>query len=431
MSSTGIKLGWEKRTLPGWPHSEPDEVDAVVRVLESGKINYWTGDEGRRFEAEFAAAVGCKHAVALANGTVALELALLTTETGDFNTETRGHAEDQNPGKNGKRKYTPLITTDETDQAEVIVTSRTFIASASCAVMRGMRPVMADVDRESQNVTAETIRAVLTPRTKAIIAVHLAGWPCDMDPILELAREHSLVVIEDCAQAHGATYKGRPVGSMGDVAAFSFCQDKIMTTGGEGGMLVTNNEAIWEKAWSYKDHGKSYDAVYRREHAPGFKWLHEDLGTNWRLTDMQSALGRVQLRKLPRWVNRRRANAAILAEEFLKWPALRVTLPGNEIGHSYYKYYVFVRPERLRKGWDRDRIVAEINARGVPCYTGSCSEIYLEKAFPDEMRPKSRLPVAKELGESSLMFLVHPTLSEDDMRWMAKLAGEVLREASG
>jgi len=382
-----------------------------VRVLESGKINYWTGDEGRQFEKEFAEAVGCKYAVSLANGTVALELALLAafSESG---------------------AQTGVSVPHNADGDEVITTSRTFIASASCAVMRGMKPVMADVDRESQNVTAETIRAALTPRTKAIIAVHLAGWPCDMDPILELAREHGLLVIEDCAQAHGATYKGRPVGSMGDVAAFSFCQDKIMTTGGEGGMLLTNDEALWERAWAYKDHGKSYNAVYRREHAPGFKWLHESFGTNWRLTEMQSALGRVQLRKLPEWVKRRRAHAAVFTEEFLQTPAVRVTLPPKDVGHSYYKYYAFVRPERLKKSWDRDRIVAETNARGVPCFSGSCSEIYLEKAFTDEMRPERRLPVAKELGETSLMYLVHPTLSEEDAHWMASVAGEVVREAS-
>lgn len=313
---------------------------------------------------------------------------------------------------------------------EVVTASRTFVASASCAVMRGLKPVMADVDRESQNVTAETIRAALTPRTKAIIAVHLAGWPCDMDPIMELARERGLLVIEDCAQAHGATYKGRPVGSMGDVAAFSFCQDKIMTTGGEGGMLVTNNEAIWERAWAYKDHGKSYDAVYRREHAPGFRWLHESFGTNWRLTEMQSALGRVQLKKLPEWVEARRKNARIFTEAFLRLPALRVTEPPAEVGHSYYKYYAFVRPERLKKNWDRDRIVAEISERGVPCFSGSCSEIYLEKAFSEDMRPGRRLPVAKELGETSVMFLVHPTLSEDDVRWMAKVASDVVTEST-
>lgn len=408
------------RKLPGWPHSAPDEIEAAVRVLESGKINYWTGDEGRRFEAEFAAFVGCKYGVALANGTVALELALFAAGIGNSTTEARRHG--------GSQAGVPVPHEDGV--GEVITASRTFVASASCVVLRGLKPVMADVDRESQNVTAETIRAALTPRTKAIVVVHLAGWPCDMDPIMELAREHGLLVIEDCAQAHGATYKGRPVGSMGDVAAFSFCQDKIMTTGGEGGMLVTNNEAIWERAWAYKDHGKSYDAVYRREHGPGFRWLHESFGTNWRLTEMQSALGRVQLKKLPEWVATRRRNARILTEEFLQLPALRVTEPPAEVGHSYYKYYVFARPERLKKTWDRDRIVAETSARGVPCFSGSCSEIYLEKAFTGEIRPKSRLPLAKELGETSLMFLVHPTLSEDDVRWMAKVAGEVVIEAS-
>jgi dTDP-4-amino-4,6-dideoxygalactose transaminase len=404
MSGTGTKTKRveeakpERRSLPGWPHFAQDEVQAAMRVLESGKINYWTGEESRKFEAEYAEFVGSRHAIALMNGTVALELALYAMGIGDGD--------------------------------DVVTTSRTFIASASCAVMRGARPVMADVDRESQNVTAETIRAALTPRTKAIIAVHLAGWPCDMDPIMELAREHGLLVIEDCAQAHGATYKGRPVGSLGHVAAFSFCQDKIMTTGGEGGMLVTNDEAIWERAWAFKDHGKSYDAVYRREHEPGFRWLHESFGTNWRLTEMQSALGRVQLRKLPEWVRIRRRNAEILSEQFGSLEALRLTGSPNEIGHSFYKYYGFVKPERLKKGWSRERIMAEINERGVPCFSGSCSEIYLEKAFTADMQPSGRLPVAKELGETSLMWLVHPTLNEEDVRWMAKVSEEVMAEAS-
>src|ERR1039458_6044205 len=262
-----------------WPHFTPDEVDAVSRVVQSGKVNYWTGSEGRLFEEEFAAFTGSKHAIALANGTVALELAL--------------HALGVGPGDGG------------------VGASRTFIASASCAVMRGAVPVVADVDRNSQNITADTVRAALTPRTRAIIPVHLAGWPCDMDPILELARERGLWVIEDCAQAHGATYKGRTVGSMGDVNAFSFCQDKIMTTGGEGGLLTTNDPDKWARAWAFKDHGKSYDAVYNRTHLPGFRWLHESFGTNWRLTEIQSALGRVLLRKLPQMVEKRRGLAAI------------------------------------------------------------------------------------------------------------------------
>ena len=294
-------------------------------VLQSGRVNYWTGQEGRKFEEEYAAFVGAKYAVALMNGSVALEAALVAL----------GMA----PGD------------------EVVVTSRTFIASASCVIMQGGRPVMADVEPVSQNITAETIAAALTLRTKGIIAVHLAGWPCDMDPIMNLAREKDLWVIEDCAQANGATYKGRQVGSMGDVAAFSFCQDKIITTGGEGGMVTTNSHDIWDKIWSYKDHGKSFDAVYHREHPPGFRWLHESFGTNWRMTEMQAAIGRMHLRKLPQWLTLRRRNAAVLTDGFSRIPGLRLTIPPPDIEHAYYKYYVFVEPAALKSDWSRDRIM--------------------------------------------------------------------------
>ena len=383
--------------FPTWPKFSSDEIEAATAVLRTGRVNYWTGEEGRQFESEFANSVATKHAIAVANGTLALEYALyaLGVSTGD----------------------------------EVVTTSRTFIASASCAVMRGARPVMADVDRNSQNVTAHSIEAVLTARTKAVIAVHLAGWPCDMDPILELARERNLKVIEDCAQATGATYKGKPVGSLGDMAAFSFCQDKIMTTGGEGGMLTTNSDELWEKAWSLKDHGKSFEAVFNREHAPGFRWLHESFGTNGRMTEMQSAIGRVQLKKLPAWVADRRRLAEILTEKFSSIPGLRVTPPPPDVKHSYYKYYVFVEPQFLRKDWNRDRIMNEIVARNVPCFSGSCSEIYLEKAFSANLRPPDRLPVAKELGETSLMFLVHPTLTSRHMDEIAGTVGDVMASA--
>ncbi len=395
-ATLAIDGGHPVRTAPfaPWPSFDEEVIEAAAQTLRSGKVNYWTGDEGRQFEAEYAASLGCKHAIAVANGTAALELALYALGIG--------------PGD------------------EVIVACRTFIASASCVVMRGAKPVMADVDRDSQNITPETVRSALTPRTKAIIAVHLAGWPCDMDAILDLAREHHLKVIEDCAQAHGAHYNGRPVGSMGDVNAFSFCQDKIMTMGGEGGLVTTNNPELWSRAWAYKDHGKSYDAVYSRQHPPGFRWLHESFGTNWRLTEMQSAIGRVLLRRLPAMVDQRRRNAAILTQRFSEMPALRVTLPQKEAFHSYYKYYAFLRPERLRSGWTRDRITEALRAEGIPCISGSCSEIYLEKAFPVEMRPPRRLPVARELGETSLMFLVHPTLSEADMHDTADAVAKVL-----
>jgi dTDP-4-amino-4,6-dideoxygalactose transaminase len=295
--------------------------------------------------------------------------------------------------------------------------------------MRGATPVLVDVDPDSQNITVKTVRAALTPRTRAIIAVHLAGWPCDMDPILQLARDRGLWVIEDCAQAHGATYKGRPIGSMGHVSAFSFCQDKIMTTGGEGGLLTTNDNEVWARAWAFKDHGKSYDAVYNQTHPPGFRWLHESFGTNWRLTEMQSALGRVLLRKLPQMVEKRRHLAAILTERFSSMRALRVTVPPPEARHSFYKYYVFLRLEQLRGDWTRQRIIDAINAEGIPCFGGSCSEIYMERAFPPSMRPPHRLPIAMQLGETALMFLVHPTLSETDMHDTADAVGKVLSAA--
>jgi len=381
-----------------WPYFDYDEIEAASAVLRSGKVNYWTGEEGRQFELEFAECCGAKHAVCLANGTVALELALQALGIGQGD--------------------------------EVITTPRTFIASASCVVMRGARPVCVDIDRNSQNITAETIQRAITPRTKAIIAVHLAGWPCDMDPILALAADHRLKVIEDCAQAQGATYKGRPVGSMGDAAAFSFCQDKIMTTAGEGGMLVTNDSALWERAWSFKDHGKNYHTVHQPSHAAGFRWLHDSFGTNWRMTEVQSAIGRIALRKLTEWVQKRRANAALLTEAFSRLDALRLAPPDHDIEHAYYKYYAFVRPDRLRCNWSRDRIMAAISEKGVPCFSGSCSEIYLEKAFLTEWRPDCRFPVAKELGETSLMFLVHPTLSAANMQEIANVVTDVMNEAT-
>jgi dTDP-4-amino-4,6-dideoxygalactose transaminase len=220
------------------------------------------------------------------------------------------------------------------------------------------------------------------------------------------------------------------VGSIGDIGSFSFCQDKIITTAGEGGMITLNSDEAFEKAWAYKDHGKSYDAVYRRKHAPGYRWLHESFGTNWRLTEIQSAIGRLQLRKLDGWVESRRNHAAALTACFSRLPALRVPVPPSHIGHAYYKYYAFVRPDALRAAWDRDRILAEIAARGVPCFSGSCSEVYLEKAFPSQLRPAKRLPAAQELGETSIMFLVHPTLAPEQIARTCEAVEEVMREAT-
>lgn len=381
-----------------WPHFAEDEVQAAAGILRSGKVNYWTGDQGRRFEQEYAQHTGCNYAIALTNGTVALELALRALGIG--------------PGD------------------EVITTPRTFIASASCIAAVGARPVFADVDPETQNLTPGSVRSVLTGKTKAIIAVHLAGWPCDMDGIMALAREHGLRVIEDCAQSHGATCRGRPVGSIGDIGAFSFCQDKIISTAGEGGMITLNSEPLYKLAWSYKDHGKNRDLIQANPGTVAFRWLHESFGTNWRLPEIQSAIGRLQLRKLSSWLALRRSHADLLNQRLEAIPALRRTIPPPHIGHAYYKYYVFLRPEMLRAGWTRDRIIAEIQSRGVPCFSGSCSEIYLEAAFPAAWRPPQPLPVARQLGETSLMFLVHPTLSQASIERTADAILEVMAAAT-
>jgi dTDP-4-amino-4,6-dideoxygalactose transaminase len=407
-----------------WPSYSNEEANAVHRVVRSNKVNYWTGTECREFEQEFAAWCGVQHAVSLANGTLALDVALKALGIG--------------PGD------------------EVVVTPRTFIASVSCVVNAGATPVFADVDAETGNITAQTITTVLTPATRAVICVHLAGWPCDMDPIMALAEQHGLKVIEDCAQAHGARYKGRSVGSIGHVGAWSFCQDKIMTTGGEGGMVTTHDEALWRAMWAYKDHGKNYEAVYERQHPPGFRWLHESFGTNWRMLEMQAVIGRIQLRRMVDWIRQRQANAALLAEALQPFTGEGgpVRLPqlgcvGCSVGrgaggtkpcamgsagciHAQYKFYAYVRPQNLALGWSRDRIIEAINAQGVPCYQGSCSEVYLEKAFDKTgWRPATRLPVAQQLGETSLMWLVHPTLTEAEMEKTCQVISSVFIEASG
>lgn len=382
-----------------WPSFTEEEANAARDVILSNKVNYWTGQETRSFEKEFAAWSGTEYAVALANGTVALDLALKALGIGAGD--------------------------------EVIVTSRTFLASVSSIVNAGAIPVFADVDLDSQNFTADTIRSVLTPRTKALICVHLAGWPCDMDPIMALANEHGLKVIEDCAQAHGAYYKGRPVGSIGHIGAWSFCQDKIMTTGGEGGMVTTNDRQLWADMWAYKDHGKSWEAVYEREHAPGFRWLHESFGTNWRMLEVQAVIGRIQLRRMLDWHRARLNNAQAIWNTARQLPALRVPdLPDDEV-HAAYKCYVFVRPQCLKPDWSRDRIINEIIARGVPAFSGSCSEVYLEKAFDNtDWRPAQRLANARELGETSMMFMVHPTLTGEEIGLTCRVISDVVQQAS-
>lgn len=389
-----------KPTFPGWPFFGRDEREAVAAVLESSKVNYWTGEWGQKLERAIVQSCAAKHAIVMANGSVTLDaiLAVLGISQGD----------------------------------EVIVTPRSFIASASCIALTGATPVFADIDATSQNITVSTVEPLITERTRAIIAVHLAGWPCDMIGLKQLADDKGLVLIEDAAQAHGAELDGRPVGSLGHVASFSFCQDKIITTGGEGGAIVTNDDDLWVRLWSYKDHGKNYDKCRSQDHPPGYRWLHDSIGTNFRMTEMQAAIGYLQYQKLPDWVAKRRRNAAILDDRLRDVPALRLAEPPANVKHAYYKYHIFVRPERLRENWNRDRIMTTLNERGIPCMTGVCPEIYLEGAFANQRSAPSladRLPTASRLASESLMLQVHPTLEPDHINHIANELCEVMAVA--
>lgn len=384
--------------LSAWPVFDEEQIASVVEVLQSGRVNYWTGKQGRLFEEEYAESLGVAHAIVVSNGTVALELAL--------------HAIDLEPGE------------------EVIIPSHTFVATATAVMVRGGCPIFADIDPLTQNVTAETIARQITPNTKAIIVVHMAGRPCEMEEILALAQHHGLKLIEDCAQAHGATCSGRPVGSWGDISAFSFCQDKIITTGGEGGLVATNSETLWQRAWCFKDHGKNWDKIYHGPQTGLFKLLHDSVGTNGRMTEMQATIGRKALATLPGWIEKRRGNAQILRDALKDHPAIEVAEVPEHLEHSYYKFYCRLRLKQVQPGWTRDAIIKAVQAEGVPCGSGSCAEIYLEKSIQNAgLAPPSRLPGAKSFGQRSLMFQVHPTLQPEEMQLTADAILKVLNVA--
>lgn len=378
-----------------WPHYEADEIEAAALTLHSGKVNYWTGELGKQFEQAYAESVGRKYGIALSNGTVALELALraLGIGTGD----------------------------------EVIVASRSYVASASCVLLVGATPVFADIDINSGNISAETITPLITKNTKAIIPVHIGGWPCDMPGIMALAYQHNLLVIEDCAQAHGAYVGGKAVGAWGHAAIFSFCQDKIISTGGEGGMLLLDDESVYKAAWAYKDIGRSYDAVFNKTHPAGFRWLTESAGSNFRMTEFQAAIGLKQLAKLPAWVKQRNINAKALIGvlsrfDFIDTPVFE---DGGGNLNAYYRLYAKVKQNVVVDGMAnhalRDVLVDSLSAAGVPCFHGACAEIYREKAFEitrDQLM--ERLPNASIFADNAFCLLVHHTIKMSELDAMLK-----------
>lgn len=388
MSELAIDGGQAVRNtpFPTWPAPGPASAQAITQMIASGRINYWTGTCTRELEDRYAQMLGREHALAVANGTVALELAL--------------HAMGIGAGD------------------EVIVPARTFIATAGAVVSVGARPVVADIDRDSGNLNAETVEPLLSPATRAVIAVHLGGWPVDMDPLLELLEPRGIALLEDAAQAHGGMYRGRPVGRLGSVAsAFSFCNDKIISAG-EGGLLALDDEDAFRRAWSYRDHGKSYQRVMEQADDAdtcSYRWLVDSFGTNWRLPELCAPLVTEGLDRLTEWHAARTQTALHIARSLEDIPGLRIPLPADGVEHAFYRLYAYVVPERLTEGWDRDRITRAIAAEGVPCQYGTCAEIYKERAFTEAgFAPEHRLPVASELHETSLAFFVHPTLGQSE-----------------
>lgn len=389
-----------------WPVYDEEQIQRVVEVLSSGKVNYLTSyrsdgrkGQGAQFEEEFAAYFGARHALAVSNGTVSLEMILIALGL--------------QPGD------------------EVITSPRTFIATSSACALHGITPVMADVDRDSGNITPATIEPLITARTKAIMPVHIGGWPCDMEGMVSLADSRNLHIVEDCAQAHGAKIAGRNVGTFGKAGSWSFCTDKIMTTGGEGGMITTDDEDLWARLWSMKDHGKCFSTMFEKSHPPGFRWLHEGWGSNYRLTEMQSAIGRVQLARMPEWSRQRTDNAAFLRGRLESLGALRLPWPGEQFTHACYRLYAYIKPEALAAGWSRGRIQEECEAKGVSISIGSCGEIYREKAFVGAgLAPQEPLPVAHELHETSFAFLVHPGLTEEMLGQTADVFASVVLRAT-
>jgi dTDP-4-amino-4,6-dideoxygalactose transaminase len=385
--------------IKSWPFYEEDEIMAVQKVLLSGRVNYKTGTEGKLFEEEYAKTCDSEYALAVTNGTAALELA--------------------------------LVAIGVTNGDEVIVPARTFIATASAVVKCGATPIVADIECNSQNMSLQTIGRLITPRTKAIIPVHLAGWPVDMDPIIELAKQKNIYVIEDCAQAHGAKYKNRSVGSIGDIGCFSFCQDKIISTGGEGGLVITNDPDLYKCMWSMRDHGLDYNKAKNLQSGIGFKWLIDSFSTNLRMTEMQSAIGRCQLLKLDNWVAKRQANANMYTSAIRDLPIWTNICPPDTNIHSYYKYNILLNQEALSTKWNRNKIIEELGKKGIESRVGACPDIANEAAFQNaRLDTQNPRPNAAAIADFTLMLPVHPTLTEANISYIAENLRNTLKLAS-
>lgn len=352
------------------PLISEEENQAVQEVLCSGQLS--SGPRVKAFEEAFAAFVGCQYAVATSNGTAALSVALQAAGV--------------------------------TSGDKVITTSFSFIATANAIVHAGGIPIFVDIDPETYNISPTAIKEALRehPDARALLIVHLYGHACDMQAIMNLVRSKGLILVEDCAQAHGATYAGQPVGSFGHAAAFSFYATKNMTTG-EGGMVTTSLAAVAERARKLINHGRVE------------QYLHDEIGYNYRMTDLAAAIGLVQLRRLPEFNRKRQANAAYLSSRLAGVPYLRTPRTVPPAAHVYHQYTI--------RAENRDGLQEWLQKRGIRCAVVYPTPLPIQPVYKD-LLGSARFPVAEQAAAGVLSIPVHPALSVSDLDYVVEAIQE-------
>ena len=365
-----------------WPNYDSKIINKIINILKSGRTNYLIGKEGSKFEKNFSKFYNIKYTNVVANASLGLELSLLSLNL-----------------KKGD---------------EVIVTPRSYHSSVSSIIRAGLTPIFADIDRYSMNICPKSIEKNISKKTKAIICVHLYGMPCDMKKINKLCTKFKLKVIEDCSQAHGTKISKKYVGSFGDISVFSFCQDKIISTGGEGGMIATNNKKLHNKIWSLKEIGKNKTKYHKVDNSSNnFPYLHDSIGTNARITEIQSCIGNYQLNKLKNYIRRRNLNAMIYYEKLKKCKYLIIPKFSSNITHSYYRYTVIINDKLIK----RSLLMKNLKMEGVECNVGGCPTIYDEKYFKKNFRiNKNNFPNTEYLKDKTISFIVDQTVDKKEIR---------------
>ncbi|MCR5750613.1 MAG: DegT/DnrJ/EryC1/StrS family aminotransferase [Kiritimatiellae bacterium] len=390
----GGKKVWTKG-FPAWPQFDKKTDKKVLDILHSGKVNYWTGPVGMQFEDAWAKWLGVKNAISVSNGTAALHVALTALGVGSGD--------------------------------EVICTSYSFIASSFCALQAGALPVFVDVGTDHL-LDPKKIEEAITPRTKAIVVVHLYGMVADMDPIMKIAKTHNLFVVEDCAQCFGGVYKGKKAGTIGTVGCFSFCQSKHFTTGGEGGMVCCNDDALAWEIRSVRDHGYDVRAKLNLLKMEGKQlYIHRRVGYNFRMTEIQSAIGLGELQRFDKWNLPQRKK---LGKALIKGLA----------GHPLVKYAPVDTPERQNAFWlvpfvldtaklkcTMKEFIAAVQAEGACAYSVLWPEMYKEEAYTKQKGfgtrqypfkdpaarkidyTKCNCSMAHSMADATISFWTHPT----------------------